>query len=158
MWSLIPLPNPPPRSRRNSDRVWTFVSLRQGRRQWNEWGGRVVGMKRGQRQGRRARLPQRGESVFRRKLRLSDKTAERVALGLLSPAPRFGSLGLLLGKQETAIRGKIVESVEHRCKTRLETEQIRRPTTLWGQECKRTFWTPSYKEFCHAKNQDLLDY
>ena len=49
--------------------------------------------------GRRTRLTQRREALFRRKPRLSDKTAERVALGLLSPAPRFVSLGLLLGKQ-----------------------------------------------------------
>ena len=33
--------------------------------------------------GRRTRLTQRGEAVFRRKSQLSDKTAERVALGLL---------------------------------------------------------------------------
>ena len=33
--------------------------------------------------GRRTRLTQPGEAVFRRKSRLSDKTAERVALGLL---------------------------------------------------------------------------
>ena len=33
-----------PCSRRNSDAVWTFVSLRQGLRQWNDWGGRLVGL------------------------------------------------------------------------------------------------------------------
>ena len=40
-------------------------------------------MVRGQRKGRRTKLTQRGEAVFRRKPRLSDTTAERVAMALL---------------------------------------------------------------------------
>ena len=53
----------------------------------------------GQRKSRQPGLTQRGEAVFYRKPRLSDKIAEGVTLGLLGPVPRFGSLGLLLGKQ-----------------------------------------------------------
>ena len=66
-----------------------FVTSRSKTMKSLRWQASGVGlMVRGQRKGRRARLTQRGEAEFRRKPRLSDKTAERVALGLLGPAPR----------------------------------------------------------------------